>query len=90
MSAFTTTQSQILALFTCAKRLHEGLYPRQLDHRLGLKPGTVAAVESGRTVSEAWLARLRDWNELESFKSHVETGDQPGEAQDLKATGKGS
>lgn len=59
------TDPAILALFTRGRRLHLGLYPRQLDARLGLKPGTVRAVESMRPVAPESRAALLAFNELE-------------------------
>lgn len=59
-----SVDSAVLALFTHARRQHEGLSPRELESRLGLPARTVAAVERRGFVSAEAAHRLAEWNGL--------------------------
>lgn len=62
---FEVSQAEILAIFTSARRSHEGMTRADLARRLGIRADQVAKAENGRPCGEAAHALLLKWNGLE-------------------------
>lgn len=86
MTDFATIEpAAILACFTQARRMHEGLTRSALARLLGIRTDQVKAAEAARDPGSAARARLLQWNGLcpcdgsrmAAPLSHVERSEAP-------------